>query len=96
LNRAKSKMLTLSSRMKVSVNQSIGIQTTRLAQFEASLSAIHPQRVLERGYSMTQTTDGVVLSSVEGLKSGQEIILNFADGSADAEIKNTHSNEGEK
>ncbi|MBT5844502.1 MAG: exodeoxyribonuclease VII large subunit [Euryarchaeota archaeon] len=96
LNRAKSKILTLSSRMKVSVNQSIGIQTTRLAQFEASLSAIHPQRVLERGYSMTQTTDGVVLSSVEGLKSGQEIILNFADGSADAEIKNTHSNEGEK
>ena len=96
LNRAKTKLLSLSSRMKVSANQSVGVQTTRLAQFEASLAAIHPQRVLERGYSMTQTADGSVLSSVEGLESGQEIILQFADGSADAEIKDTHSKEGEK
>ena len=69
-------------------------QATRLAQLDASLTAIHPQRVLERGYSMTQTEDGSVLSSIEGIEIGQKIILNFADGSADAEIKNTHENEG--
>jgi exodeoxyribonuclease VII large subunit len=96
LNRAKAKVLALSSRIQISAHQSLGLQATRLAHFEASLSAIHPQRVLERGYSMTQTSDGAVLSSVEGLEVGQKIILNFADGSADAEIKNTHTNEGEK
>ena len=96
LNRAKAEIFSLSSRIKVSANQNISAQATRLAQFEASLSAIHPQRVLERGYSMTQTADGSVLSSIDGVEIGQSIILNFADGSADAEIKNTHQNEGEK
>ena len=95
LNRAKAKVLALSSRIQISAHQSLGLQATRLAHFEASLSAIHPQRVLERGYSMTQTSDGAVLSSVEGLEVGQKIILNFADGSADAEIKNTHTDEEE-
>jgi len=96
LNRAKAKVFSLSSRIKVSTHRSLGLQATRLAHFEASLSAIHPQRVLERGYSMTQTSDGAILSSIGGLEVGQNIILNFADGSADAEIKNTHTNEGEK
>lgn len=96
LNRAKAKLFSLSSRIKVSTNQNMAAQATRLAQLDASLTAIHPQRVLERGYSMTQTEDGSVLSSIEGIEIGQKIILNFADGSADAEIKNTHENEGEK
>jgi exodeoxyribonuclease VII large subunit len=96
LNRAKAKVFSLSSRIKVSTHRSLGLQATRLAHFEASLSAIHPRRVLERGYSMTQTSDGTILSSIGGLEVGQNIILNFADGSADAEIKNTHTNEGEK
>lgn len=96
LNRAKAKVFSLSSRIKVSANRSFGLQATRLAHFEASLSAIHPQRVLERGYSMAQTSDGTILSGVGGLEIGQNIILNFADGFADAEIKNTHTNEGDK
>ena len=96
LNRAKAELFSLSTRMNISANQNFSIQTTRLAQLEASLTAIHPQRVLERGYSMTQTTDGTVLSSIEGIEIGQHILLHFADGSADAEIKNTHENEGEQ
>ena len=36
---------------------------------------------------MTQTVDGTVLSSIAGLESGQEVVLNFADGTAGAEIK---------
>jgi len=89
-------MLALSSRIQISTHQSLGLQATRLAHFEASLSAIHPQRVLERGYSMTQTSDGTVLSSIIGLQVGQKVILNFADGSADAEIKKMQTDEGEK
>ena len=96
LNHAKAKMLALSSRIQISTHQSLGLQATRLAHFEASLSAIHPQRVLERGYSMTQTSDGTVLSSIIGLQVGQKVILNFADGSADAEIKKMQTDEGEK
>ena len=43
---------------------------------------------------MTQTAEGSVLSSVDGLQTGQDIILHFADGSADAQIIKTQKNEG--
>mgnify|MGYP001976477690 FL=1 len=95
LNRAKGEVIKLSARLKMAAHQSLARQSTRLAQLEASLIAIHPQRVLERGYSMTQTADGTVLSSIIGLKSGQDVILNFADGSAGAQIKKINS-EGKK
>ncbi len=95
LNRAKGEVIKLSARLKMAAHQSLARQSTRLAQLEASLIAIHPQRVLERGYSMTQSADGTVLSSIIGLKSGQDVILNFADGSAGAQIKKINS-EGKK
>ena len=87
LNRAKGDLMGFSSRMNMAAHHSFARQSTRLAQLGASLTSIHPQRVLERGYSMTQTVDGTVLSSVAGLESGQEVVLNFADGTAGAEIK---------
>ena len=95
LNRAKGEVIKISARLKMAAHQSLARQSTRLAQLEASLIAIHPQRVLERGYSMTQSADGTVLSSIIGLKSGQDVILNFADGSAGAQIKKINS-EGKK
>lgn len=86
LNRAKGHLMGISSRMNMAAHHSFARQSTRLAQLGASLTSIHPQRVLERGYSMTQTVDGTVLSSIAGLESGQEVVLNFADGTAGAEI----------
>jgi exodeoxyribonuclease VII large subunit len=86
----------MASRIDRAARQTLSVQSNALARYEASLAAVHPQRVLERGYSMTQTAEGEVLSSVEGLQSGQDIILHFADGSADAQILKTQKIEGTK
>ena len=96
LNRAKGEMMRIASRIDRAARQTLSVQSNTLARYEASLAAVHPQRVLERGYSMTQTAEGAVLSSVEGLQSGQDIILHFADGSADAQILKTQKIEGTK
>lgn len=88
INRAKQHTSNLSSRLRASATATLMANKTKVARYESSLNATHPQRVLERGYSMTQTTDGTVLSSVEGIQTGQTIVLNFADGHADAEVKN--------
>ncbi|MBT60891.1 MAG: exodeoxyribonuclease VII large subunit [Euryarchaeota archaeon] len=88
INRAKQHTSNLSSRLRASATATLMANKTQVARYESSLNATHPQRVLERGYSMTQTTDGTVLSSVEGIQTGQTIVLNFADGHADAEVKN--------
>jgi len=96
LNRAKGEMMRTASRIERAARQTLSVHSNTLARYEASLAAVHPQRVLERGYSMTQTAEGAVLSSVEGLQSGQDIILHFADGSADAQILKTQKIEGTK
>ena len=96
LNRAKGEMMRFGSRIDRAARQTLSIQSNALTRYEASLAAVHPQRVLERGYSMTQTAEGAVLSSVEGLRPGQGVILHFADGSADAQIIKTQKIEGTK
>lgn len=95
INRAKQRTLELSSRLKSATESTLNTNRTLVARFESSLNATHPQRVLERGYSMTQTEEGAVLSSVEEIQQGQTIILNFADGHADAEVKQIQTR-GEK
>jgi exodeoxyribonuclease VII large subunit len=96
LNRAKGEMMRMASRIERATRQTLNTQSNILARCEASLAAVHPQRVLERGYSMTQTAEGSVLSSVDGLQTGQDIVLHFADGSADAQIIKTQKVEGTK
>ena len=64
----------------------ISKENARMAKIDASLKAVHPQRVLERGYSMIQSDSGEVLSKIEQLVVGQNIKMSFADGDAEANI----------
>ena len=86
INNVKIKMQKLAMRLNISSQSIISQENARMAKFEASLTAVHPQRVLERGYSMIQNDSGEVLSKLEQLSIGQNIKMNFADGKAEANI----------
>lgn len=88
INNVKIKMQRLAMRLNSSSQSIISQENSRMAKFEASLKAVHPQRVLERGYSMIQDDSGEVLSKLEQLSIGQNIKMNFADGKAEANIVN--------
>jgi exodeoxyribonuclease VII large subunit len=88
INNAKIKIQNLAMRLNNSSQSIISQEKSRIAKFEASLNAVHPQRVLERGYSMIQNDEGEVLSKMEQLSIGQNIKMNFADGKAEASIVN--------
>ncbi|MBT3420039.1 MAG: exodeoxyribonuclease VII large subunit [Euryarchaeota archaeon] len=88
INNAKIKIQNLTMRLNNSSQSIISQEKSRIAKFEASLNAVHPQRVLERGYSMIQNDEGEVLSKIEQLSIGQNIKMNFADGKAEASIVN--------
>lgn len=88
INNAKIKIQNLTMRLNNSSQSIISQEKSRIAKFEASLNAVHPQRVLERGYSMIQNDEGEVLSKMEQLSIGQNIKMNFADGKAEASIVN--------
>lgn len=87
LSKAKDRLNNFEMRIKSSSQKMLSGEKTRLSHLAAILQSSHPKRVLERGYSMVQTKDGEVLSSVSNVVAGQEINLTFADGSALANIK---------
>ena len=68
-------------------------ERTRIAGLEAALHSIHPQRVLERGYAMTQTEDGTVITKTSMLAVGQQFNLHFVDGTAEAAVTEIHIKE---
>ena len=87
LAKAKDRLNNMEMRIKSSSQRMLSGEKARLVHIGAILQSSHPKRVLERGYSMAQTIDGEVLSSVKNISPGQEITMTFADGSALADIK---------
>jgi exodeoxyribonuclease VII large subunit len=88
INNVKIRIQNLAMRLNNSTDSIVSQEKSRIAKIEASLNAVHPQRVLERGYSMIQNDDGEVLSKIEQLSVGQNIKMSFADGEAEASIVN--------
>ncbi len=96
INMERRSMLSLQSRLNRATESKLANERTRLASIEASLHTIHPKRVLERGYAMTQTKDGTVVTNTKMLELGQEFSLHFVDGSAEAAVTQIHTMEEEQ
>lgn len=62
-----------------------------LARIEAHLKHLDPHQVLERGYSITQTSDGTVVRNSVQLAAGQDVKITLSRGWADARVKRTSS-----
>jgi exodeoxyribonuclease VII large subunit len=90
---AKERLTALNNRLQRTMDTSLSHHRQRLARLHATLQAAHPQRVLERGYSMVQNDEGHVISNVSNLEQGQTIRLQFADGRADADIHTIETKE---
>lgn len=61
----------------------------RLAQASAHVSALDPQRQLERGYSVAQTADGAIVRDAAVLAAGDALRVTFARGVAVTEVRLT-------
>ena len=86
ITNVKIKIQRLASRLNNNSKTTLANEFSKISNFETSLSAVHPQRVLERGYSMVQNETGDVLTGIKQLEVGQKITMNFADGLAGANI----------
>lgn len=52
----------------------------RLKEVTVKLQLLDPQKVLERGYTMTEGPEGKIMSSLVGIKEGDVIRTYFKDG----------------
>lgn len=58
----------------------------RFARLAASLDALSPLKVLGRGYALTCTASGGIVSSVEHVAVGERIAVRLADGILDCRV----------
>lgn len=61
-------------------------QRDRLARQAGALTALSPQATLERGYSIVRNANGQIIHSAARLTPGDNLHLQFAEGSAAAKI----------
>ena len=60
---------------------------TRLTRAEAHVISLDPQRMLERGYSIAETVDGMIVRDAATLGVGEAMRVTFARGSVQTEVK---------
>ena len=63
-----------------------------LASRATELELLSPLKVLARGYSIAETLDGRVLSSMKGISPGDPIILRMSDGTIDCTVDQIRPN----
>lgn len=82
----------LQNRLVSAQNQCISRNNQRFIALTAKLDAMSPLKVLSRGYSMAQTGEGIVISSVGQVQCGDQINISFSDGKVSATVTEVKEN----
>lgn len=76
----------LSGDLEHHIRRRLDSDAGRLKALQASLDGLDPMRVLGRGYSILQSIDGSVLSSVGNVNEGDVVRIVMRDGVLEAEV----------
>lgn len=60
-----------------------------LARLALALDAHDPQRTLQRGYALVQTSTGEAVGTAAAARRARELLLRFADSSVEAQVRET-------
>jgi len=69
------------------VQRNISLKKERFVHLAASMDAMSPLKVLGRGYSLAQKTDGTVIKSAADVERGDAITLRLSCGALNCEVK---------
>ena len=81
-------LLLLKNRLISAQNQSLAARKQKYIAAAAKLDAMSPLKVLTRGYSMTQRSDGMVVRSVSQVEIGERVRISLEDGTLCATVMN--------
>ncbi len=87
ISNAKLRQNGLLNRLNSSIDRRVIQEKGKLTSLESVLSSTNPSRVLERGYSMAVNEKGSPITSVIGLKEGDQLTVVLQDGQVDTEVK---------
>lgn len=82
----KGKRDQLAERLNAAYRQQLAAKQRSFVSLTSKLDAMSPLKVLQRGYSFTQDSEGHVLTSVRQLSIGKSVDIRLADGRATAAV----------
>lgn len=77
----------LARRLRGAVRERMTAAAERVGGIRSHLLHLNPQRVLERGYSITETVDGAIVRDSAQLGEAQELKLTLARGWAEVRVR---------
>jgi exodeoxyribonuclease VII large subunit len=81
-------LTAMQARLQRAMQTHLQKQTQRIAGLSGHLEAVSPQRVLERGYTVTRSKKtGVIVRSSAQLKERDHIITRFSDGEVESTVE---------
>jgi len=89
LNDKKTRLAILRERQNSAAQKLIAAKDESLKIEMASLDALSPLSVLKRGYSITQSESGEIISSVEQIKQNADVQIRLSDGKLKAKVFET-------
>jgi len=79
----------LARRLRGAVREHMTAATERVTGIRAHLLHLNPQRVLERGYSITETVDGEIIRDSAQLTESQDLKVTLGKGWAGVRVRRT-------
>ena len=76
-------------RLRIAARMQLASAGERLQAVQASLTHLNPERVLERGYSITRAADGTIIRDAAQLQPQQDLELLLARGRAEVRVSKT-------
>jgi exodeoxyribonuclease VII large subunit len=76
----------LAGRLRSAADQRFHALANRLHGLEIHLDHLNPQAVFERGFSMVQRADGLIVRDSRDIRTGETLRLTFARGRAEAMV----------
>ena len=82
--RAKEHLQTLTHRFDIALEQALKAASNRLIHHTATLKALDPTAVLQRGYALVSTADGAIVSDAATVQAGDSLTIRLAKGELSA------------
>ena len=73
--------------LRTQAQKCIQLQTQKIMSLDAKIQALSPKSTMQRGYSITTDTQGMIIKSLKQVNENQDINLHFYDGHTKAQIK---------
>ncbi len=87
LSVARQRLSSMKDQLDAQTSRRLERDRGRLERVSAALAALSPEATLARGFSITRTAEGKVITSASQVKSGDLILTQLAEGAIESEVK---------